>query len=663
MATAPLSVPSVDVPRPASLKAPATTSAVTEADNTAGPPRTASPLPRRRAARPLSSDYLSDKATAALIRRTLCAQHLADRGRSTPAPIQDLLPPLTSRNDVDLQLYALISIIIREFVQNWYARITPDETFVTEIVQIIAHCTRALEQRLRKVDLESLLFDELPELFDAHVRAYRSAKNAVARPPVKVDSREAYHALSPLPGLSPVPRSGEPGSIAAQAANESEYRQLLVQGVLAVLLPTEDLENKCLTALVGQIFSELILGNLVANKLSEPWLIWEILIILSRQSSKKRKRNGPDVDSAEGSALGARAADQQTWSCNRAFWALIQWAFLAVSSIRLLVATFMFSRSLPPRVTPTVVRPVKSKYDGPEKAKYSPATHESLSADPMKAPIADFRLWPCIGNLLELDARMPWLRGALSLLQWGAMEGPGKIAGFNGSLDRLLSHYIDVLVLDPAHLPPLLRTVRASLFPNNAPGSPSLVAPSSEEQLAALRRRCASALRALVPTGVARLYFGAGNRWPWESADAPSVARGSGRNADSRSGTLDSNSSTHASKIGEKPPRAPLTDEVKPEVHGGATLDPTESTRQSPLKAGRAPSGDEDDSQSDAGPGTQEGDEDRILSEIEEGILDVFSDAYCNKHLVYGIVELVLVRLIPELADRNVCDLWEERLS
>ena len=130
------------------------------------------PQSQRRSARPGSSGFLSDKATAALIRRTLCAQQLApgDRDKNTPAPIHDLLPPLTSRNDVDLQLYALISIIIREYVQVWYTKITPDETFVAEIVQIIAHCTRALEQRLRKVDLESLLFDELPELLDAHVR-------------------------------------------------------------------------------------------------------------------------------------------------------------------------------------------------------------------------------------------------------------------------------------------------------------------------------------------------------------------------------------------------------------------------------------------------------------------------------------------------------------
>jgi len=55
-------------------------------------------------------------------------------------------------------------------VHTWYTKITPDHTFVEEVVQIIAHCTRAIEQRLRKVDLEALIFDELPELLEVHVQ-------------------------------------------------------------------------------------------------------------------------------------------------------------------------------------------------------------------------------------------------------------------------------------------------------------------------------------------------------------------------------------------------------------------------------------------------------------------------------------------------------------
>jgi splicing suppressor protein 51 len=38
--------------------------------------------------------------------------------------------------------------------------------------------------------------------------------------------------------------------------------------------------------------------------------------------------------------------------------------------------------------------------------------------------------------LLELSLRMPWLDGFLSLLQYGAVNGPGRIAGHDGPVDR-----------------------------------------------------------------------------------------------------------------------------------------------------------------------------------------------------------------------------------
>ena len=55
------------------------------------------------------------------------------------------------------------------FVQSWYGKITTDETFVAEVVHVVAHCTRALEQRFRKVDLESLMLDEIPDLLNKHI--------------------------------------------------------------------------------------------------------------------------------------------------------------------------------------------------------------------------------------------------------------------------------------------------------------------------------------------------------------------------------------------------------------------------------------------------------------------------------------------------------------
>jgi hypothetical protein len=56
-------------------------------------------------------------------------------------------------------------------------------------------------------------------------------------------------------------------------------------------------------------------------------------------------------------------------------------------------------------------------------------------------------------------------------------------------------------------------------------------------------------------------------------------------------------------------------------------------------------------------------DDGEILDEIERSILDVFSDAYCNKHLVYAILELVLVRLMPELAEKGVVELLSDRIT
>lgn len=114
----------------------------------------------------------ADKATAAFVRRTLCAHQIqasGDKGRNTPKPIEELLPPLTSSNDIDLELYAFIAIIIKDFVNPWYTKITPDHVFTDEVVQVIAHCTRQLEQRLRHIDTEALLLDDLPQLLNSHI--------------------------------------------------------------------------------------------------------------------------------------------------------------------------------------------------------------------------------------------------------------------------------------------------------------------------------------------------------------------------------------------------------------------------------------------------------------------------------------------------------------
>lgn len=168
MTQAPLRPPAYLQPRPKAAPTFSSTSLSAVAATT--PPQLSrSPSQSRQSSpsrRPAHTDT-SDKATAALIRRVLCPR--AHAGSTEPRPIDELLPPLTSSNETDLQLYALIAIVVKEFVYTWYGKITPDQVFVEEVVRLFAHCTRALEGRLRVVDLECLVFDEIPELLESHV--------------------------------------------------------------------------------------------------------------------------------------------------------------------------------------------------------------------------------------------------------------------------------------------------------------------------------------------------------------------------------------------------------------------------------------------------------------------------------------------------------------
>jgi hypothetical protein len=154
------------------LKAgPTTSSSKSTASANLRPSSRASNRPRlqKDASRDSQVNATSDKATNALIRRVLCPQPGNYGSASTPQSPEELLPPLTSSNEVDRQLYALISVIIKEFVFSWYSKITSDQILVNEVVQVIAHCTRAVEQRLRDTDVSQLILDEIPALVEAHI--------------------------------------------------------------------------------------------------------------------------------------------------------------------------------------------------------------------------------------------------------------------------------------------------------------------------------------------------------------------------------------------------------------------------------------------------------------------------------------------------------------
>ncbi|KAF2030638.1 hypothetical protein EK21DRAFT_111731 [Setomelanomma holmii] len=553
------------------------------------PIRVAAPIRGVEGAK-LQAETTSDRTTAAFVRRTLCSQNVllgdGEKGRTTPRPIEEVLPPLTSSNEVDLQLYGIISMILKEFVQTWYSKITPDHVFVNEVIQLIAHCTRALEQRLRKIDSEALLLDEIPELLEHHFSSFRLAKQQAASPHSLVtDSRLVYHTLHPHPALSPVPTDAEPSTTVEQRENESAWRQLLIQGVLAILLPTEDLENGCLRSLVAEIFAEMILGNGISGKACESWLLLEgitsIAKVLQADSTKEQgtesKIASPEQSMTRLERFGLLSSEQDgqagplspfatredhhaTWPAfvSGLFWAAVQFVFFAFTAARAVISNLATSSTLPMRSVISHQSPVDASIQ-------SQSSHvgTTLSRRPLgvKRPIVSMSLWSCIAQLAELSVRMPWLSGSVSMLHWGLLVGPGKVGDTDGILDRFLSNAVHKRILNPASLPAILRTMRATLFPNNALGPPRQ--PPSDDEAKQIKHRCAISILDLIPPRVAALYFA---------------------------------SRDHKAQI--------------------------------------------------------------LFIEDVLGCLD---DTYLNKHLIFQIVELIVVRLVPELGVRGVRDMMEER--
>jgi len=359
-----------------------------------------------------NDSFLSDKCTTTFVKRTLCHTNSSHLGSPeiilNSQPLQDLLPPLTSSNEIDLQLYAIISIILRDFIQAWYNKLTPDHEFVDEVVHVIAHCTRGLEQRVRQVDLENLLMDKIPEVIIKHVEstriAYRNGNDVDRR-------RDIYHVLNPHPALSPVPSSHDDGMNREQTGNEAAWRQILVEKVLALLLNPDDYRNPCLRILVQEIVSEMILGNVICEKMSQGWFIWEI-IAKSLQSARERQ---DDAMKKTGQDQSIPAQNNVVDSFQRnvhAIWTvMISWLVLLFTLGQNIFTALSNAISLPLRTN-------KNEQD--------------------KIPIIDMSIFklPCI--IFDLQTKMPWLTGLLSMIKYFLLYGPGNLAGIDARVDRFV---------------------------------------------------------------------------------------------------------------------------------------------------------------------------------------------------------------------------------
>ncbi|KAK9243702.1 PXA domain-containing protein [Lipomyces tetrasporus] len=423
----------------------------------------------------------ADDATTTLIRNTLVPTSALQK------PLDETLPALTSFPDIDKELYGFIALILRQFVQGWYTRIADDDVadraFVYEVVHVIAHVSRSLEERLRKVELEMLLLDDVPLVLDAHLRDFRLARQKVGTAYAAGRSFEdMFHALQPHPALVP-PRHED--DVAEQSSGtsspsddvERKFLAVLSKGVLAVLLPSEDLGSATERTLLRSLLADVVLWKTI-DKLSEPFMVHEII---SKVIEKSLIGNPdaviePEVILSQKTSVPSPKPANMIDSVRSFITSVMSFLSLMQAGIVFLIS---FARSTP------------SAAHQPGKPPNSP-----------NSSLLTIALFPTAARLLNLPARQPWLMSTIELLALPLVSlPPGSL------IDRLLSHFFHKYIMTSQFACSVLALSRHTLFPDNGPMAEPRPYPSEAEKRAILKRVHGNILR-VVPVRVRKQVLG-----------------------------------------------------------------------------------------------------------------------------------------------------------
>jgi len=271
--------------------------------------------------------------------------------------------------------------------------------------------------------------------------------------------------------------------------------KLVSDGILAILLPTEDLESGCERTLLREILSSLVFGN-VLDKLSEPFMIYELIATAVRQlrpdlvppppepsptprrgSVKPGVRLSPPPDPP-------RPLPPPRNALERSFSLFVK----ALSTLYSVLASFHYIllNPLPPR---------------PNK----------------RRPIIRTALPSCVSTFFNLRALQPWLPATLRLIS-KPFESRATTVG--ALLDDLLISKIYPHLSSPKLVVGMLKLARTALFPGDALGPPRKY--PSEKQKAIIRAETELVLLDVVPRTVT-------NMW-WKGMDREEMAKEVGRN-------------------------------------------------------------------------------------------------------------------------------------
>ncbi|KAJ1728172.1 hypothetical protein LPJ61_004180 [Coemansia biformis] len=209
---------------------------------------------------------------------------------------------------VNASVARLVKLVVRDFVHDWYQRVTDDKEFAAQVTGQLSQMVSEIEKRCLRVDWLRFVLFELPEIVQLHVR---DAQQCAARLGTAYVGRET--------SIEAVFQSMQP-HVALTLAADSElvYLRRLSHELLRVFMPAEAQGDEVVHHLLREILACAVLRNAV-DALSDPSTLNEGIIQAVGKYSKKDYFAKADIsryvtkpmciDDEDGGEDGARGGD------------------------------------------------------------------------------------------------------------------------------------------------------------------------------------------------------------------------------------------------------------------------------------------------------------------------------------------------------------------
>ncbi|VEU19645.1 DEKNAAC100024 [Brettanomyces naardenensis] len=198
-------------------------------------------------------------------------------------------------NALDLELYALFGLLLREFVLSWYKEklnLNKDEEFIGELVYALDSLKSTWTSRIRQLDWSRILLDDLFEIVNCQMLAFDEAKRrSSSRYSRGQESNEQEELVNNFLRLN--------GHFCMDPqVNERYYSRILMKFVVAESLPAEDLNSKVVRDFLVAILNDLVMKNIMQN-LPDNFVMWDMIGAICDILNRPEEKGETDAQSPE----------------------------------------------------------------------------------------------------------------------------------------------------------------------------------------------------------------------------------------------------------------------------------------------------------------------------------------------------------------------------